>query len=133
MLLVAFVYLGFALLGMGCPAWARSDHATIETLHLRSYSRTVNTPAAEAEAPQIIKPSRLGAAIAVIAASRRDAAVFPLLQSTPPQMGAVLANWLGLVIAELSRNDDDQAVLWPDARKPGAILGRWHRSVVLHL
>ena len=132
-LLVALVYALFALVGLAGLGRALGGHAVSEMLHLPGSAYVVGAQGAGADATRTARLGRSSAAPGVTAASSlAPVAEFPL-EPASPQRAATIAHWIGLPIAGLDPQGGDWSLPWPDAPTQGAVLNRFHRSVVLHL
>ena len=133
--LVALAYALFALVGLGGLGRALGGHAASEMLHLpgSAYTVTVGPQGTGVDATRTVWLGQSSAAPGVTAASSlAPAAEFPL-EPASPQGAAIIAHWIGLLIAGLELQGGDRSLPWPDAPTQGAVLNRFHRSVVLHL
>ena len=134
-LLVALIYALFALAGLAGLGQALGGHAASEMLHLPGsvYTYAVGAQGTGADATRTARLGQSSAAPGVTAASSfTPAAEFPL-EPASPRGAAIVAHWIGLIIAGLDLQGGDRMLPWPDAPTQGAVLNRFHRSVVLHL
>lgn len=130
--LVAFAYILFAVFGTNCAsAWMPGSHIATEMLHLSGATGVLAAPAGTAVAEQATPRKARTLSNTMSVPGPGPARVFP--QPASVHAPAVLTYWLALIMAELGRPNVGRPVPWLEAPIGGAVLGRWHRSVVLHL
>lgn len=131
-LLIAFAYALFAVFGTGVPARAPDTHIVTEMLHLPGATRVPAAQPADADAARQASPRQVNTLAGTILAPDFDSA---RASSQPASVHgpAVLTYRLSVIVAELSRSNIGHPLPWPEAPIWGAVFGRLHRSVVLHL
>lgn len=133
MLLVACIYAFLALLGQGHFSRAPGGHAVAELQHISNKLRTGGEREAELDVFRPALPDRSGRPSEIANAPSAGGATLRLVPQGASQNVGALAWWLGLATIGWSEPVASTALPWPDSLTPGAILGHWHRSVVLHL